>query len=437
MKNSKKRKVILMSLFLIMLLGISISYSLLISKLDIGGSGKISKNSWDIYFENINIKEGSVNGNIDSITETGLKFDILLNKPGDYFVFSVDVVNGGSLDAMVENFKLSDISNYASIINYEVKYSDGDNIELKDKLTYGEVETLLIRVEYKRDINDSDLINEDLDLDFSFEIEYVQDDGTGKNRKLLLGDVFGNNILDGSSLVLNKKLEKGEVGIYNLNNVTFFRGHELNNNVIIDNTCYKVLTKSDGVVKLLYNGLAVDNKCGLSDYHIGLSVYNSDSSSDDYLTSDVRTNLLSWYNDKLKKYDNYLVSGYCSDTSKEGNVYNADKRFVYGTVDFNCQNTIDDKVGLLTIDDVMLIGYGMNGGVANNNEYLEEYYLMSPQDITNNKVNQFCITNVGDVHSMIVTFEKVIRPVIKLNDNIRISDGLGTLNNPYIINLSI
>ena len=86
-----------------MLLGISISYSLLISKLDICGSGKISKNSWNIYFENINIKEGSVNGNIDSITETGLKFDILLNKPGDYFVFSVDVVNGGSFDAMVEN----------------------------------------------------------------------------------------------------------------------------------------------------------------------------------------------------------------------------------------------------------------------------------------------------------------------------------------------
>lgn len=437
MSSSKKRKVVLMSLFLIMLLGISVSYSLLISKLYIGGNGKVSKNSWDIYFENINVIDGSVNGNIDSITETGLRFDMLLNKPGDYFEFSVDIVNGGSLDAMVEKFTLSDISNYSNIINYEIKYSDGDNIEVKDKLSSGEVDTLLVKVEYKRDTSVSDLTSEDIDIDFSFEIEYVQDDGTGINRKMVLGEVFGNNISDGSNLVLNKKMDESEIGVYKRDNIIFFRGHDLNNNVIIDNNCYKVLTKSEGIVKLLYNGVAVNNKCGLSEYHIGLSSYNSDSSSDDYLTSTVRTNLLSWYNDKLKKYDSYLVSGYCNDISKDGSVYNTKKRFTYGTVDFNCQNNVDDKVGLLTIDDVMLIGYGMNGGVANDNEYLEEFYLMSPHDNTNNKVNQFCITNVGNVHSMIVTFEKVIRPVIKLNDNIKISNGIGSLDNPYIINLSI
>ena len=134
-------------LFFITLLSISISYSLLLSKLNIGGNGKISKNSWDIYFENINIKEGSVNGTINSISETGLSFDVMLNEPGDYLEFSVDVVNAGSLDAMVDNFILSDISNYSNIINYEVKYFDNENIKVKDKLVSGEVDTLLIKVE--------------------------------------------------------------------------------------------------------------------------------------------------------------------------------------------------------------------------------------------------------------------------------------------------
>lgn len=437
MNKKRKRKVIMICLFLIMLLSISISYSLLLSKLDIGGKGKVSKNSWDIYFENVNVKEGSVNGTIDNISETGLSFDVMLNEPGDYLEFSVDVVNAGSLDAMIDSFTLSNINNYENIINYEVMYSDGDNIEVKDKLGKGEVDTLLIKVEYKRDINVEDLTNEDIDIDFSFEINYVQDDGTGQIRKLLLAHVFGNDIMDGSNLIYNKMLDKEEVGVYSLDNVTFFRGHDLDNNVIIDNNCYKVLTKSNGIVKLLYNGQAIDNKCGNSEYHIGRSKYDSDSSNDSYLTSDTREYLLNWYNDNLVKYDSYLIGGYCNDISMEGNVYNTKNRFTYGMVDLNCEENIEDKIGLLTIDDVMLIGYGMNGGIANNNEYLIEYFLMSPHDKYNNKVNEFYITNVGDVHSMDVSSETAIRPVIKLSSNISISSGLGTLEQPYIIELNI
>ena len=54
MKNKKY------TLFLIVLLCISIGYAVLNTTLNINGKSTIQKNTWDVHFENVQIIDGSV-----------------------------------------------------------------------------------------------------------------------------------------------------------------------------------------------------------------------------------------------------------------------------------------------------------------------------------------------------------------------------------------
>ena len=58
MKNNKKKNVLFVLLLLIV--GLSIGYSLLSTNLKINGSSKIKGSSWDIHFENVVVNTDSV-----------------------------------------------------------------------------------------------------------------------------------------------------------------------------------------------------------------------------------------------------------------------------------------------------------------------------------------------------------------------------------------
>ena len=97
MKNKKY------TLFLIVLLCISIGYAVLNTTLNINGKSSISKNTWDVHFDNVVVNSGSVEAiKIPTIENyTTLDFEAKLNLPGDYYEFTVDVVNNGTIDAMI------------------------------------------------------------------------------------------------------------------------------------------------------------------------------------------------------------------------------------------------------------------------------------------------------------------------------------------------
>ena len=103
MKNKKKSKSVVL-LLLLLILGISIGYAALTTTLNINGNTTIEKASWDIHFENLVKTTGSevatVDASIDD-TKTLIEYTVTLPKPGDYFEFTVDMVNNGTIDAMI------------------------------------------------------------------------------------------------------------------------------------------------------------------------------------------------------------------------------------------------------------------------------------------------------------------------------------------------
>ena len=186
--NNKKRKDYLLIL-LLLVVGLSVGYALLQTTLTINGTSKIKGNTWDIHFANLNVTEGSVaigTGDVAATIQsstTDITYTVTLNEPGDFYEFTVDAVNAGSIDGMVESVtsKLNDtvITTLPAYLDYSVSYSDGVAISPNHLLKAGDSETYKVRIEFKKDISSSDLPTTVQTLTLDFGVVYIQADSNG------------------------------------------------------------------------------------------------------------------------------------------------------------------------------------------------------------------------------------------------------------------
>ena len=191
MKDQKKKSFILF--LLILLICIGIGYALLTQEIKINGVSTVKNSSWDIHFENLSINDSSVPlsegdsaAEIDSETHTRVYCVVTLKKPGDYYSFTVDAVNAGTIDGMIEStsFKMNDsvITTLPPYLEYSVTYDDGEEIISNQILEAGDQETFIVTVTFKKDITNSDLPTSPTTITLSFEANYVQADESAINR---------------------------------------------------------------------------------------------------------------------------------------------------------------------------------------------------------------------------------------------------------------
>ena len=182
----KKNKKITIYFVIFSLLLIGIIYAILQANLQINGTAKIGANTWDIHFNNIQVNANSVAigtgdtaATIDPDNNCKVDFSVTLSLPGDFYEFTVDVVNAGTIDGMigeltktikVNNETVSEIPDY---LNYIVTYSDGTEILENHALDAGTTETYLVRLEYKTNIEE---LPEAATIETSLEPQYIQAD---------------------------------------------------------------------------------------------------------------------------------------------------------------------------------------------------------------------------------------------------------------------
>ena len=179
--NRNKRKLNYMIL-IIMILVVSIGYAILSTNLNILGSSQISAPTWNIHWENVSVKSGSVTAATPTIdtNKTTVNYSVTLTIPGDYYEFTVDAVNAGTIDGMVSvvSNKLNgtEITTLPSYLEYKVSYDDGIDIAPNHLLAANTSEKYKVHVGYKKDINISDIPATPQTLNFSFSVTYVQSD---------------------------------------------------------------------------------------------------------------------------------------------------------------------------------------------------------------------------------------------------------------------
>ena len=201
MKKFKKKSEIIIFILLVVLF-VGIGYAALGANLKINGVADITSATWNVHFveDSIHLTEGSVEiaenteeaaASIDSSTE--VSYHVKLTKPGDFYEFTVDVTNEGSIDAMIDSIsskiKIGDGEeteiiptgvnrNLPSYLNYSVTYSDGVEIAPKQMLVSNATETFKVRVEFSTDIDEEDLPRTNQLLSLNFRVNYVQKDNT-------------------------------------------------------------------------------------------------------------------------------------------------------------------------------------------------------------------------------------------------------------------
>ena len=182
--KDRKKLLFVFGLVIVCIFSLSIIYSTLNVVLTIQGNAKVSAADWDIYLSNPKVTRGSTTDNLPVIkSKSTLEFSTTLNMPGDFYEFTVDVVNDGAIDAMIENIvKTPDLTlEQTKYLKYEVSYANGESIENKQVLYKDTSMPIKVRIEYRKDLNNNDLPIGQVVLDLSLTLEYVQSDGSGSS----------------------------------------------------------------------------------------------------------------------------------------------------------------------------------------------------------------------------------------------------------------
>ena len=203
-RKSRKSVVVVMALLLL----ISIGYAALTTNLTIGGSATIKKQTFSVYFNNVQINPSSVSGakvttapSTSGTSTTTINWAVTLDTPGEFYEFNVDIVNGGTMDAMVNTATNNIVSTLTqaqqAYLDYTVTYVNGAAIERYDKLAIGETKTITVRLEFKQDVNPSDLPAEgETGISLSFSEDYVPADGNAVTKVTTVAQVTPPDIGD-------------------------------------------------------------------------------------------------------------------------------------------------------------------------------------------------------------------------------------------------
>ena len=261
MKNKKKNSIIIL---LLVILTITIGYGLLSSNLNIVGTSNINNANWDVHWNNVAVTEESVTGTqvttaAHIITgNTEVEYSITLDTPGDFYEFTVDAVNAGSIDAMIGSFSNKVFESNGTTertlpeyLAYTVTYEDGIAVANNHLLSANTTETYKVRVEYKTDINANQLPSATDTLVFKFNINYVQADSNSINRPLTY--VYTVNVYQST-----------RVGAAIPNGVTIYRTYQ---DAIVANGGHNVFLKhklENNIITETYVGFVYNN----NDYYL-------------------------------------------------------------------------------------------------------------------------------------------------------------------------
>lgn len=288
----------------------------------------------------------------------------------------------------------------------------------------------------------------------------------------------------------NMEIDNSDKGLYqtadDYGKTYYYRGSINNNNVYFAGFYWQIIRiNGDGSIRIMYNGTkknatgleqSIDNniyqfnKLNDSPTYVGYMYGNHESKIFDEVHANNNDSLIKstielWYKINIdnKKYTD-MVSfnvGYCGDrtlisgdgiSTLQYSSFGAYGRNIKNTAILVCPNIKRDlytstksqignkalkyPVGLITYDE--LIFTGMTGKYLNRFSWAystQQYWTMSPFSFnaSNGSAYEYSLLAEGYVDGDWIAYSYGARPVINLNSNTKITGGIGTVNNPYVV----
>ena len=124
---------------------------------------------WNITLTNLKIKEGSEEGKI-SLKDNKVDLDLTLKEENDFYEFSFDIDNNGTLDAILDEYNLS-IDNPKNIITYNITYLNGNPLKKGDILNNKSTLAIKVRIDYPKQ---EKKIYDELNIKISLSLKYIE-----------------------------------------------------------------------------------------------------------------------------------------------------------------------------------------------------------------------------------------------------------------------
>ena len=357
-------------IFLLLILFISIGFAYLTRDLTLSGISSIFGNTWDVHFDNVVVSNGSVEANTPVIDtdRTSVSFTVEFSTPGDFYEFTVDAVNGGTIDAMLNTYTSSELDeSIANLLEYTVTYADGEELAQYQELNAGDSLTYKIRLYYKLDISEDDLPDSNIPVEITFTTDYVQADSNRIQRYAETHSLYNVLKNEAESGGLAKKYtgvhqdsmdaSKSTKDVYHWYANNNADGALVNNknNVIFANHCWHMIRTTDtGGVKMIYNGEVDNNQC-LDTRSAPHVIYSSHSTENllsnywygtDYIYDSTNNSFSIYGNTEQVTWNESTASGLigkytCKSTSENGtcntlylveSFYNASSAYVFSLV---------------------------------------------------------------------------------------------------------
>ena len=183
MEKERRVKWLVIVSLIVAVLGLTIAFAALSETLTINGTATLDAAKWGIKFENLTsgTKTGDAIVNneatIASDKVTINNIDVTLKTPGDSVTYTVDLVNEGTINAEISNIKVPELTEEQKrYIDFKVTYDNGEEVTQGDILNSETTKNLTIKIEFKKDVEASDLPSEAQQISLSYKLDFVQTD---------------------------------------------------------------------------------------------------------------------------------------------------------------------------------------------------------------------------------------------------------------------
>lgn len=285
------------------------------------------------------------------------------------------------------------------------------------------------------------------------------------------------------------EVDKSDKGLYkdldDYGQTYYYRGNVKNNNVYFADFYWQIIRiNGDGSIRLLYNGTKREsagaeksinttkfNNSGNKIAYIGYMYGNPDGTTyaeihGNNVSSNIKNIIDEWYSNNIRytEFDKYVsyTAGFCGDrslyfgdgiSSNKNTYFSANDRLLKLSATFKCQNINNDlyttsvskfgnkaltyPVALITADELVYSGVDLNHLNKKSWSYSStHYWTMTPSDYFAQQTSSHIIffSTVGYLNPW--NYAELIldvRPVINLKSDVKISGGIGTSNDPFII----
>ena len=183
MEKQRRIKMLSLSAVIVAVLGLTVAFAALSTTLNIKGSAYLDAAKWGIKFQNLS--EPIIVGEASDAKTAKIEKDVSINdikvtlsKPGDSVTYTVDLVNDGDINAKIENIEKTNLTEeQQKYITFTVKYKENDTeLKIGDILSKGQVKPLVIKIEYRKDLESSDLPKSAQGINLSYKLDFVQTD---------------------------------------------------------------------------------------------------------------------------------------------------------------------------------------------------------------------------------------------------------------------